>query len=59
VVWKLDWRGVHEYFGLTPLAFLISDLDELLARYFARKMICRPAAGFGRMAPWHFEFMTA
>jgi hypothetical protein len=31
VVWQLDWRKVHVHFNLKPLAFLVSDLDELLA----------------------------
>jgi hypothetical protein len=30
VIWQLDWRRLHERFGLKPLAFLVSDLDELL-----------------------------
>jgi hypothetical protein len=30
VIWKLDWRVLHEHLGLKPLAFLVSDLDELL-----------------------------
>jgi hypothetical protein len=30
VVWRLDWRKIHEHFGLKPLAFLVSDLDEAL-----------------------------
>ncbi|HEX6291517.1 MAG TPA: FRG domain-containing protein [Herpetosiphonaceae bacterium] len=30
VVWKLDWKAVHEHFDFQPLAFLIEDLDEVL-----------------------------
>lgn len=30
VVWRLNWRIVHEHFRLKPLAFLVSDLDEAL-----------------------------
>ncbi|MBV9789648.1 MAG: FRG domain-containing protein [Chloroflexi bacterium] len=30
VVWRLDWKRVHEHFGFAPLAFLIEDLDEVL-----------------------------
>jgi hypothetical protein len=30
VIWKLDWRRLHGFFGLKPLAFLVSDLDEAL-----------------------------
>jgi hypothetical protein len=30
VVWKLNWRRVHERFKLAPMAFLVEDLDELL-----------------------------
>jgi hypothetical protein len=30
VIWKLDWKKVHEYFDFEPLAFLIEDLDEVL-----------------------------
>lgn len=29
-VWRLDWRRVHEHFGLKPVAFLVSDVDEVL-----------------------------
>ncbi|HYE31359.1 MAG TPA: FRG domain-containing protein [Methylomirabilota bacterium] len=32
VIWKLDWKRVHERFGLKPLAFLVSDLDEALTQ---------------------------
>lgn len=31
VVWQLDWRRVHERFGLRPLAFSIADLEAALA----------------------------
>lgn len=30
VVWKLDWRRMHEQFRLPPVAFLVEDLDESL-----------------------------
>lgn len=30
VVWKLDWKRVHESFGLPPIAFLVSDLERML-----------------------------
>jgi hypothetical protein len=30
VVWRLDWRAMHEHFDLKPLAFLVADLDEAL-----------------------------
>lgn len=30
VIWRLDWKRVHEHFGFAPLAFLIEDLDEVL-----------------------------
>src|SRR4051794_11774321 len=30
VIWRLDWRKLHEHFDLKPLAFLVSDLDQLL-----------------------------
>ncbi|HZS03759.1 MAG TPA: FRG domain-containing protein [Blastocatellia bacterium] len=30
VVWKLDWRKVHEHFRLPPLAFLVQDLNAML-----------------------------
>ena len=30
IIWQLDWRALHEYFKLKPLAFLVSDLDDLL-----------------------------
>ena len=31
VIWRLDWRTMHEHFKLKPLAFLVSDLDEALS----------------------------
>ena len=31
VVWRLDWRAMHDHFGLKPLAFLVSDVDRVLA----------------------------
>jgi len=30
VIWKLNWKQVHEHFKLRPLAFLVQDLDEVL-----------------------------
>jgi len=30
IIWQLDWRRIHEYFKLKPLAFLVSDLDEAI-----------------------------
>jgi hypothetical protein len=30
VVWRLNWRRVHEHFGLPPFAFLVQDLDSML-----------------------------
>ena len=30
VLWQLDWRRIHERFGLRPLAFLIEDLEAAL-----------------------------
>lgn len=32
VVWRLDWRRMHQRFGLKPLAFLVQDLIEELGR---------------------------
>ncbi|HEX6643737.1 MAG TPA: FRG domain-containing protein [Gemmatimonadales bacterium] len=32
VIWQLDWRRMHERFGLTPLAFLVQDLTAELER---------------------------
>lgn len=31
-VWRLDWKVVHQHFGLKPLAFLVSDLHEALKK---------------------------
>lgn len=31
VIWKLDWRRMHQGFGLKPVAFLVEDLDAELA----------------------------
>lgn len=39
VVWRLDWKRVHEAFGFPQLALLIEDLDRLLAKQ-------------GRFTPW-------
>ncbi len=33
VVWRLNWLALHEHFGLKPLAFLVSDLDEALRKH--------------------------
>jgi hypothetical protein len=52
VVWQLDWRRMHERFGLKPLAFLVQDLiDELqrrgigsLGEFFARAADSAPFA---------------
>lgn len=30
VIWRLNWRRVHEHFGLPPLAFLVQDLAAML-----------------------------
>lgn len=30
IIWRLDWRRVHEHFGLRPVVFLLEDLDGLL-----------------------------
>jgi hypothetical protein len=30
VIWRLNWRRVHEHFGLPPLAFLVADLAAML-----------------------------
>jgi hypothetical protein len=30
LIWRLDWRKLHEFFELKPLAFLVSDLDQAL-----------------------------
>lgn len=30
VIWKLNWQEVHQRFDLKPLAYLTTDLDELL-----------------------------
>jgi len=32
VIWRFDWRHMHERFGLRPLAFLVEDLVEELKR---------------------------
>lgn len=31
-IWKLDWKRIHQHFGLKPLAFLVSDLHEALGK---------------------------
>src|SRR3954447_2468820 len=30
VVWRLNWRLVHEHFDLPPVAFLVQELDAML-----------------------------
>jgi hypothetical protein len=30
VIWKLNWKQVHEHFKLRPIAFLVQDLDRVL-----------------------------
>jgi hypothetical protein len=30
VVWRLDWKSVHRFFGLSELALLIEDLEGIL-----------------------------
>ncbi len=30
VIWKLNWRQLHERFKLRPVAFLVQDLDRML-----------------------------
>jgi hypothetical protein len=30
VIWRLNWRMLHEHFRLRPLSFLVEDLDALL-----------------------------
>lgn len=32
VIWKLNWRAMHEHFDLPPIAFLVEDLDALLKK---------------------------
>lgn len=32
IIWRLDWKKVHERFGLRPFAFLVEDLDEVLLK---------------------------
>ncbi|HVL38573.1 MAG TPA: FRG domain-containing protein, partial [Fimbriimonadaceae bacterium] len=31
VVWQLDFRRVHEHFGIKPVSLLVEDVDELLS----------------------------
>jgi hypothetical protein len=31
VVWRLDWARVHQHFDLPPVAFLVQDLNRMLA----------------------------
>jgi hypothetical protein len=47
VIWRLNWRLVHEHFGLPPFAFLVQDLDAMLAQRGIRSMgelMARPIA---------------
>ena len=30
VIWKLNWRMMHQHFAIPELAFLVEDLDEVL-----------------------------
>ena len=30
VIWKLNWRLLHQHFGIPELAFLVEDLDEVM-----------------------------
>jgi hypothetical protein len=32
VIWRLDWRRMHERFGLRPVAFLVEDLARTLRK---------------------------
>lgn len=32
VIWRLDWRRLHEHFGLRPVAFLVEDLARTLKK---------------------------
>src|SRR5215213_7311871 len=32
VVWRLDWRTIHQVFGLPALALMIEDLETLFAK---------------------------
>lgn len=52
VVWRLNWRRVHEHFGLPPYAFLIQDLDALLAERGIGSLgdlMARPKPGAGKI----------
>jgi len=45
VIWRLNWRMVHEHFGLPPLAFLVQDLAAMLAARGVRsigELMARP-----------------
>ena len=66
VIWRLDWRRVHERFRLRPVAFLVEDLARTLAErgigspweFFARSddidggfaVMLEPPAMVGRIA---------
>jgi hypothetical protein len=32
VIWRLNWKGLHEHFQFRPIAFLVQDLDLVLKR---------------------------
>jgi hypothetical protein len=51
VVWRLNWRLVHEHFELPPVAFLVQDLDAMLqARGIVSlgELMARPHLGDSR-----------
>lgn len=51
VVWRLNWRRVHEHFGLPPFAFLVQDLDAILQAHGIRSLgdlMARPHPGDAR-----------
>ncbi|HKH82672.1 MAG TPA: FRG domain-containing protein [Gemmatimonadales bacterium] len=47
VIWRLDWKSVHRFFGLPELALLIEDLEGILGGETAMTpwtLFSRPAA---------------
>jgi FRG domain-containing protein len=51
VVWRLNWRLVHEHFELPPLAFLVQDLDAVLQAHGIHSLadlMSRPHLGEAR-----------
>lgn len=38
VIWRLDWRRMHERFGLRPVAFLVEDLARTLDKRGVRSL---------------------